>query len=159
MPLCHQRTGCLFAPNRPQPPSLRLLVGRGGTPEYSKYLCVFLASLSRAANLGMALWGDGPRFEDAEDAKRAVEELVKERDELKHTKEALECLIKNQKSVLDELDVQVDAAQRRASSAADHAKIKMEDVRALDAKLATAKSRLQAVLGMFALENLSLIHI
>ena len=63
----------------------------------------------------MALWGDGPRFEDAEDAKRAVEELVKERDELKHTKEALECLIKNQKSVLDELDVQVDAAQRRAS--------------------------------------------
>ena len=47
-------------------------------------------------------------FEDAEDAKRAVEELVKERDELKHTKEALECLIKNQKSVLDELDVQVE---------------------------------------------------
>ena len=101
----------------------------------------------------MALWGDGPRFEDAEDAKRAVEELVKERDELKHTKEALECLIKNQKSVLDELEVQVDAAQRRASSAADQAKIKMEDVRAQDAELATAKSRLQAVLGMFALEN------
>jgi hypothetical protein len=46
------------------------------------------------------MWaGGGTRFEDPEEAKREVEELVKEREELLRSSTALERLIGNQKQV------------------------------------------------------------
>jgi len=46
------------------------------------------------------MWaGGGTRFEDPEEAKREVEELVKEREELLRSSTALELLIGNQKQV------------------------------------------------------------
>jgi hypothetical protein len=101
----------------------------------------------------MALWGDSPRFEHPEDAKQAVQKLIQEREDLKRSTTALEDLIGNQKQVLEELEMQVDAAQRRAADAVQQAKSKMEELQAQDAELAAAKSRFNMALHVFSLEK------
>ena len=99
------------------------------------------------------MWGGSGRFEDPEEAKRAVEELVKERETLLSNAASLEKLIDTQKQVLEELETQVDAAQRRAIKTVDDAKVKMEEVHSKDAELKMLKERLNSVMAVFGMER------
>jgi plasmid maintenance system antidote protein VapI len=99
------------------------------------------------------MWGGSGRFEDPEEAKRAVEELVKERETLLSNAASLEKLIDTQKQVLEELETQVDAAQRRAIKTVDDAKVKMEEVHSKDAELKMLKERLNSVIAVFGMER------
>jgi len=67
------------------------------------------------------MWaGGGTRFEDPEEAKREVEELVKEREELLRSSTALELLIGNQKQVQSVREREsVKAGERESERAGD----------------------------------------